>query len=115
MNKHLALAYAFAGLAVAAALIAFVTTSTVTPGPSLTQVTTAEPTSAIHDLPGDPASVGASASPPEPAVEYVYVDEPARAGDRHDDDDEDDEHENDEHEDGDDDREERGGHHDDDD
>ncbi|MBK7777840.1 MAG: hypothetical protein IPI43_27620 [Sandaracinaceae bacterium] len=31
MNKHLALAYAFAGLAVAAALIAFVTTSSVTP------------------------------------------------------------------------------------
>jgi signal transduction histidine kinase len=121
MNKHLALAYAFAGLAVAAALIAFVTTSTLTPDPA--EVATGVAEAAAPD-PGTPAAAPseaptatvAAAPAPEPAVEYVYVDEPARAGGRHDDDDdEDDEHEHDEHEDGDDDREERGGHHDDDD
>lgn len=90
MNKHLALAYGFAGLAVAAALITFVTTST-TPEPVEIAARIPEEAAAL-DRVDAPAPPTVASDTQEAAVEYVYVDEPARAG-RHDEHgDEDDEH-----------------------
>lgn len=117
MNKHLALAYGFAGLAVAAALIAFVTTST---APEPVEVAAQNPVVAADR--SNAAGSDVASDLPEAAVEYVYVDEPARAGrydehgdrdgDDHDDDDDDDDRDRDDRNDRDHD-DARGGHHDD--
>lgn len=114
MNKHLALAYGFAGLAVAAALITFVTTSTT---PELVELAARIPEEAAAlDRVDGPAPATVAPDTQEAAVEYVYVDEPARAG-RHDehgerDDDEHDERDDDDESEGDED-DARGGHDDD--
>lgn len=117
MNKHLALAYGFAGLAVAAALITFVTTST-TPEPVEIAARIPEEAAALDRVDGPTPTVAPDTQ--EAAVEYVYVDEPARAG-RHDEHGERDDDEHDERDDDDDDEREgddddddaRGGHDDD--
>lgn len=118
MNKQIAFAYGIAGLAVAAALVAVVTTSTQTANDAAelsAPLAMTEPT--YSSAPAEQPLVVAQATPTEalPPVEYVYVDEPAAAN-RRDHDDEDDRHEGEsEGESEDDDRDRRGGHDDDDD
>ena len=114
MNKHLALAYGFAGLAVAAVVVTFVSTSTNALDPTEVAVVAPEaaapdPTPATPALAETPATTEAASTAPEATVDYVYVDEPARGGGRHDDEgDDDDEHERNEGRDDDDDHHERG-------
>jgi hypothetical protein len=105
MNKHLALAYGFAGLAAAAALIAFVTTSTpaLAPDDLGSPATEAPPAAAALLAPEPPLAANVETAAEAP-VEYVYVDEPLGGtvgshGDHEEEDEEDDHHHRGDHDD----------------
>lgn len=89
MNKQLAIAYAIAGLAVAAALIAIVGSTTGMFSSPTAAATTAAPPVLVDPTPVLPVQQPAPLiAPPSVAQpEVVYVDAPVRA--RHDDHDED--------------------------